>query len=398
MSELRYDQSVLAEPAVRNEDGFLRARAVLTRVGVFEYQNGDGTVRRELRHPDDVFDPASLESLRMVPVTNGHPDRVEHGGLVTSDNARELQRGHIGEDIEQDAYYVAGPIVVTDAETINEIQSGKQAISCGYSVDRIDEPGEWLGQRYDARQTNIRYNHVAVVEQGRAGADARITLDSQDAVCVTDAGQIREDTMPDLKKITLDGVEYQAEGPVLAELNRVKAQLDELKGSTVAKDELSRVEAERDTLKQGLDDAKTRIDELEKSTVTEDQIRAAAKERIDVLRVAEQVVPDASLDEMDVAAIKREVVKAKSPNIALDDKDDVYVDARYDAVVEQLDQERANRQRAVVDGADRANDARRNGDPKSARDRMIQQMKGRYRNPGNGKRKSAYAGKKEERD
>ena len=35
--------------------GYIRADAYATRAGVFSYQYADGTVIRELRHPDDVF-------------------------------------------------------------------------------------------------------------------------------------------------------------------------------------------------------------------------------------------------------------------------------------------------------------------------------------------------------
>lgn len=42
------------------------------------------------------------------------------------------------------------------------------------------EPGEWNGEPYDAIQTNIRVNHLALVAVARAGDDARLNMDSQD--------------------------------------------------------------------------------------------------------------------------------------------------------------------------------------------------------------------------
>ena len=55
------------------DTGWLRAPARITRTGVFDYMLADGTLRRELRRPEDVFHPESIASLQMVPVTLGHP-------------------------------------------------------------------------------------------------------------------------------------------------------------------------------------------------------------------------------------------------------------------------------------------------------------------------------------
>ena len=43
-------------------EGYLRDRPILTTTGIFEYLNSDGSVRRELRLPDEVFAPESLAS------------------------------------------------------------------------------------------------------------------------------------------------------------------------------------------------------------------------------------------------------------------------------------------------------------------------------------------------
>lgn len=42
------------------------------------------------------------------------------------------------------------------------------------------EPGEWEGEPYDAIQTHIRVNHLALVAVARAGDDARLNMDGQD--------------------------------------------------------------------------------------------------------------------------------------------------------------------------------------------------------------------------
>ena len=50
----------------------------------------------------------------------------------------------------------------------------------GYNLDLIEEPGVWKGQPYDAIQTNIVINHLALVASARAGEQARLNIDGSD--------------------------------------------------------------------------------------------------------------------------------------------------------------------------------------------------------------------------
>lgn len=43
-------------------EGYFYDNPILTRTGIFKYKLEDGSERRELRRPEDVFDPASLAS------------------------------------------------------------------------------------------------------------------------------------------------------------------------------------------------------------------------------------------------------------------------------------------------------------------------------------------------
>lgn len=42
------------------EEGYLVDRPILTTIGIFEYTNPDGTIRRELRLPEEVFKEESV--------------------------------------------------------------------------------------------------------------------------------------------------------------------------------------------------------------------------------------------------------------------------------------------------------------------------------------------------
>ena len=51
-------------PFERTNEGFLRGRAIVTSIGVFTYKRKDGTIQRELRLPEEVFSPSTLNSMK----------------------------------------------------------------------------------------------------------------------------------------------------------------------------------------------------------------------------------------------------------------------------------------------------------------------------------------------
>lgn len=170
-------------PSKIDQNGYLVADAFPTRPGVFKYVKPDGTTTRELRHPDQVFDSASLNSLKHRPIIDEHPD----GGPADSHNTKSLSVGHVGEQVVQADSHVKANLIITDARMIEKMMgsSGKPRkleLSCGYSADVVEDSGTYRGEKYDHRQTNIVYNHLASVWKGRAGPTARIHLDSEDAV------------------------------------------------------------------------------------------------------------------------------------------------------------------------------------------------------------------------
>jgi len=155
--------------------------AALTRVGIFPYKRPDGSIRRELRHPDEVFNLDSLASLAQAPVTALHPP-----DMVTASNWKKFSVGHVGETVKHDGKLVTANLTVQDEEAIKKIDAGdRKEISCGYTCDLEYTPGTFNGERYDAVQRSIRYNHAAIgpAQWGRAGSEVALRLDSEDATC-----------------------------------------------------------------------------------------------------------------------------------------------------------------------------------------------------------------------
>lgn len=154
-------------------EGYLVDRPILTTTGIFEYRNPDGSVRRELRLPEDVFDPESLKSYKGKPIIITHD-----AGLVTKDNVDKHQIGTILTDGYRSGENVRAEIVIHNTDAMKD--AGLKELSLGYNLDLDETPGVWNGEHYDARQKNVRINHLALVREARAGEQARLNIDGRD--------------------------------------------------------------------------------------------------------------------------------------------------------------------------------------------------------------------------
>ncbi len=155
------------------EEGYLVDHPILTSVGIFEYKNKDGSIRRELRLPQYVFDEKSLKSYRGKPIIITHA-----AGKVDKDNVDREQIGTILSDGYQDGEDVRAEIIIHNTDLMKK--SGLKELSLGYNLDLIEQPGTWNGEPYDAIQTNIVINHLALVSSARAGDQARLNIDGSD--------------------------------------------------------------------------------------------------------------------------------------------------------------------------------------------------------------------------
>lgn len=155
------------------EEGYLIDRPILTSTGIFEYTNPDGSIRRELRLPEEVFNPESLKSYKGKPIIITHD-----AGLITKDNVHENGVGTILSEGYRSGNDVRAEIIIHDTDEMKS--SGLKELSLGYNLDLDETPGVWEGKPYDAIQRNIVVNHLALVLEARAGDQARLNIDSRD--------------------------------------------------------------------------------------------------------------------------------------------------------------------------------------------------------------------------
>lgn len=324
------------------DEGYLTGEARVARVGIQDYMNGDGTVRKEYRPVDEVFSADAIASFKNRPITLGHPDE-----LVTADNAKELSVGMVGENIRPDGRWLVMPLTITDGDTIRQIADGMVELSAGYMADVEDSAGDYEGEKYDAIQRGIRGNHVAIVDRARAGSMARLKLDAADAVAVSHThSPKRNDSMSESKTAVtrIDGIEYQ----VAPEVERHIARQDEKVAGLTTDLEAAKAEVEAATAKA--DEAKAEIERLKKE-YSDEAIRDAAKARVALERAAAKVLgDDADMGEMTDREIREAVCTKVHDGLDLSEKSDVYVEARFDAAIELHQGDAVAKQRAEATG------------------------------------------------
>lgn len=376
---MRYDRGNIKGVTVTPE-GYIRGDARITRTGVFLYKNPDGSIRRELRHPDEVFKQDALDSIKMIPITNGHP--LE--GRVDATNIKRLKIGNTGEDVRKDGKFVVSSLVIDEEAGVMSVHNGRTGFSLGYDVDLVPESGVYKGERYDCRQTNIKHNHLSLVDSPRAGDNVRLRADESEIV---DEDNIDNNNNHSPKKggsmptLNLDSISYECPQEVINSHNKLTtANLDLTERLDTAdrdhKTELDKITAERDELK-------TKNDELDKEAKDTEKFNSAVRSRIDLENSASRILKADDMKEISKKTdkeIKVDCIVAKHKDFKADEKSDDYISARFDSVIEDLgpaDKKEISKQKSVLvkDGDDvNLDDAESEIDSEDNRDKMIESM------------------------
>lgn len=336
-------------------DGYLVAMPRVARTGIQIY-SGKEVGKPEMervrvyRPADQVFNKDSMHTFAYKPITDDHPREP-----VNSKNWRDLAVGSAGGEVARDGEFVRVPMTVMDAPTIKKVHLGKVELSVGYQTDLKWESGVTpdTKEAYDAIQTDITVNHIAIVKAARGGAKLRIgDYDPEDADDDNDIPPDRnkKDTkMTDkaMKSITVDGIECEmtdvsaqvvqrqltglaakatdlAEKLSAAEKEKAAAKAEKEKDDKKAKDALDAKEAEVVTLKKQLDEANAKI--------KPEALDALVKDRAVVVGKAKAVLGAKIVtDGKSEADLRREVVASKLGDTAKDWSDEM-VKASFDTL------------------------------------------------------------------
>lgn len=114
-------------------------------------------------------DPVELE--RAADSFNNLPLMLKHVHQKAGDPQTDIIVGSIS-DASYEHPYLRASMCIWDERGIAAVETKAMVeLSSSYHYEAVMEPGEFEGKPYDGRMTNIRGNHLALVESGRAGPD-----------------------------------------------------------------------------------------------------------------------------------------------------------------------------------------------------------------------------------
>jgi HK97 family phage prohead protease len=349
--ESRFDFLGSVSEFERTQVGGIRVKARISKIGVLQYRKPDGSIRRELRLPEEVFKADSLATLNGATVTDIH----HHVGMLDTSNWKNATLGHT-EQVRQDGDFISAELVINDPGTVAAIENRQlHDISAGYRCKLEHTPGTWKGQPYDAIQRGIRYNHVAVLRkgQGRAGTDVALRLDARDAYCV-EAPAAGDIIMTDpVRVIRLDGkninfgseehLEHLEKGhaATVASFNAKVTELTSRCDKAEADRDVARTDAKKslEDLKEEKDGEKTKARRRSRNKLLRRAIRLMAsddddedEDKMDALEDSLDLLTDRQLQEKVIRTDAKYTDGLAGDGTPLDKKSDDYIAAIFDSV------------------------------------------------------------------
>lgn len=302
-----------------NNAGMLVLDGIVSSVGVFQYLDKNNEIIRELRHPDDVFNYLSMQTLKGLPVTHNHPVNKDGSYIeVDFNNSKNFTIGLLGDEleIEKDSY-IKGKITFIDSKIGDLIAGNEVQISPSYHCEVVPEVGVYNGEEYTHRQKNIRYNHISILKLGRQGSEVSLKLDCDDRKNINlNSGGEKEMH----KDITINGKTYKVDADLSQEilfLMRKEKDLIEEKTKLQAKIDVISKETKND------------------NAINPDKIIELMKERDQVLDKASAFLEGEELKKhrYDAPMVIIDMC-LKADGQDLSDKDDVYKNAYFDIAYE----------------------------------------------------------------
>ena len=226
----------------KTAEGYLTAFARTARTGIQIYAGSEVgrpemDVVRVFRDEAVVFDKETIRRFDVMPITIGHPK-----GGVSAENYQDEAVGATTGDIMRDGEYMRVGLKIMASRAVQSVQDGKKQLSWGYDADL--EWGEGLtpdGQTFDARQVNIRPNHIAIVDAARAGPLAAIGDSGTGQGQAWGVAPITSDDQKEAKpmanrSVTVDGFTFEANDQAAQAIDKLSVQVDGLKATITARD------------------------------------------------------------------------------------------------------------------------------------------------------------------
>lgn len=316
----------------------------ISKAGVFDYLGAEigapepGRIYKVFRPPEELASDETIKSFRLTPFIVDH----EMLGKNATPAEKKGIQGVIGENVYYDHPYLRGNIKIFSDAALSDISSGKIDLSPGYR-SRYDfgNPGVYEGEAYEVVQRHLRGNHLALVDEGRTGADVAVqdhlvvTIDTKELIRMSEEDKDKKQPTGDENGFTPEQVE-QIKQIVVAALAAGTPATDEdpekkkttdgdpdpekKTGDAEAEKAVEDAEAEAEKAESGDPEA---VEAAEVAIETAEEAIAEAKEELDqattdslTRRLKRLKRSIASMDEM--SSMKRKIARLEKARPTMD--------------------------------------------------------------------------------
>ena len=120
--------------------------------------------------PDETFDDKLIERTKLIPIIDDHTMMGDNGVPAEQVGVH----GVVGEKIYFKDGVLYANLKIFSSSLMNKIKKGKIELSLGFSEVKTILHDKNLGYNYDATQTELVPNHLALVDKGRMGAEISV--------------------------------------------------------------------------------------------------------------------------------------------------------------------------------------------------------------------------------
>ena len=343
---LRFD-SARKFKIVEDDNGFIVAEGVIASAGEkLVYRDGIETVTESA-----LFE--NMDEWSGLPLTLQHPR-----DLLTPETTQKHQVGSVVKAWRQDNELWAR-FKITVKSAVDAVKSGMRGLSAGYRV-ALDDAKNQI-----ARSNN----HLAICDVGRAQSSG-IRADQRESFEIEEGKSMPSIKFANGKEFKLDCSDAEAT-LIQQQIDGVETRADSAEKSLLAVDTFlsEHFDMSEEDMTKKLDEMKTQIEQMKKDgedfsklqgqydQLKEEQEKSKGKmdsgEMCAILDAHEKVVrvdsaiklrkEDGSIKSAD--DLYREALISINKDIKLDGKNAVYVEARLDAALENLDADNVRKQR-----------------------------------------------------
>jgi len=281
----------------------------ISKVGVFPY-SGRQIGRADLdsdkiyyvyRPEEELNNEECINSFKLVPWIDEHIMLGSEEVGMTPAEKKGIE-GVVGEEVFFEDVYLKANIKAFSESLKDSIENGKKDLSIGYLCKYIEEPGVYDGQEYRFVQRNIRGNHLALVDEGRAGKDVAV-LDKM--IFTIDSGEFKNMSTEnvEVKALTLEDVASKLDKleEIIAKIAQAKMQDEDVEEKKTSDEDMTESSSYDED-----DEEKKVVAVVKKEGEDEDDTDTTTSDEDEDKKVVEVVKKESA---MDSAKFKKEVFK-----------------------------------------------------------------------------------------